>query len=96
MNYWDVPTSGPATLLGSLTFNYNSVTPGAFATVVTGSGFIGTPGNWVNSPDIIRITGDFFAAGDPSSIALNRCPSRRRWRHNRIGFCRFFAIRRRR
>jgi hypothetical protein len=74
MNFWDVPTSGPSVLLGTLTFGYNSLTPGAFSTIVTGSGNIGTPGTWVNSPDSIRITGDFFVAGDPSSITVESLP----------------------
>jgi PEP-CTERM motif-containing protein len=74
MNFWDVPTSGPATLLGSLTFAYNSVTPGPFATTVGSSSFIGTPGSFVNSPDTIRVTGDFYLAGDPSSITVQTVP----------------------
>jgi PEP-CTERM motif len=72
MNFWDVPTAGSPTLLGSLVFSYNNASPGAFATVVSSSGFIGGPA--INSPDSIRITGDFFVAGDPSSITVESLP----------------------
>jgi PEP-CTERM motif len=74
MNFWDVPVSGPATLLGQLVFSYNNTSPGAFSTVVTGSGFIGLPPGYIDNPETLRITGDFFVAGDPSSITVESVP----------------------
>ena len=74
MNFWDVPTSGPAIFMGQLLFSYNNVSPGAFSTTVTSSGLITAPPGYVNSPDVIRITGDFFVAGDPSSISVESAP----------------------
>jgi PEP-CTERM motif-containing protein len=72
MNFWDVPTAGAPTLLGSLLFSYYNASPGTFSTVVSSSSLIGsTP---VTNPDLIRVTGDFFVAGDPSSISVQSVP----------------------
>jgi hypothetical protein len=73
MDFWDVPTSGPAVNMGTLVFNFLNVAAGPFATVVSGTGTIG-PGNvaWgIDAPDTLRVTGTFLLAGDPSSISVN-------------------------
>ena len=65
MNFWDATTN---TSLGSpLLFNYFNGTGGPFSSTVSASSFIGA----VNSPDVLRITGDFFLIGDPSSISVH-------------------------
>lgn len=76
MDFWDVPTSGPAVNMGTLLFNYLNVAPGPFGATVSGTGTIG-PGNtaWgIDAPDTLRITGTFLIAGDPSSITVNTVP----------------------
>lgn len=68
MNFWDGTTN---TLLGpSLLFNYFNNAPGAFTATVSASSII----NAVNFPDVLRITGDFFLIGDPSTITVNSVP----------------------
>lgn len=68
MQYWDATTN---TALGApLLFNYVNVAPGAFSATVSASSFI----NAVNFPDQMRITGNFFLIGDPSSITVNSVP----------------------
>ncbi|HEY2838631.1 MAG TPA: PEP-CTERM sorting domain-containing protein [Pirellulales bacterium] len=68
MSFWDGTTN---TLLGApLLFNYFSNTPGAFTATVSGSSVI----NAVNFPNVLRITGDFFLIGDPSTISVNSVP----------------------
>ncbi|MBX9655775.1 PEP-CTERM sorting domain-containing protein, partial [bacterium] len=68
MNFWDGTTN---TLLGpSLLFNYFNNSPGAFTATVSASSFI----NAVNFPDVLRITGDFFLIGDPSTITVTSVP----------------------
>jgi hypothetical protein len=68
MNFWDATTN---TSLGSpLTFNYFNNVGGAFSGTVSGSAFVAA----VNSPDVLRITGDFFVIGDPSSINVESVP----------------------
>ncbi len=71
MNFWSVSGSTP-TSMGSLTFSYLNLLGGAFSTVVTSTGTIGTVP--VNNPDFIRITGSFYVAGDPSSITVQSIP----------------------
>ncbi len=76
MDFWEVPTAGPAINLGTLTFNFLNVAPGPFATTVTGTGTIG-PGTvpWgINAPSTLRVTGTFLVAGDPSSITVQTVP----------------------
>jgi hypothetical protein len=68
MDFWDATTN---TSLGApLLFNYFSATPGAFTASVSASSLIAA----VNFPDVLRITGDFFLIGDPSSITVNSAP----------------------
>jgi hypothetical protein len=68
MSFWDGTTN---TSLGApLLFNYFSSAPGAFTATVSGSSFV----NAVNFPDVLRITGDFFLIGDPSTITVNGVP----------------------
>jgi hypothetical protein len=72
MNFWSV-SGGVPTSIGTLLFSYLNTTPGgAFSTIVTSSGTIGSIA--VNSPDSIRITGAFYVAGDPSSITIQSLP----------------------
>ncbi len=76
MDFWAVPTAGPAVNMGTLLFNFLNVAAGPFATTVTGTGTIG-PGNtpWgIDAPDTLRITGTFLVAGDPSSITVQTIP----------------------
>lgn len=76
MDFWDVPTSGPATNMGTLIFNYLNTSPGSFGTIVTASSLIG-PGNvatGIDAPDTLRITGTFLIAGDPSEIYVETVP----------------------
>jgi hypothetical protein len=68
MNFWDGTTN--ASLGPPLLFNYFNNLPGAFTATVNGSSFI----NAVNFPDVLRITGDFFLIGDPSTITVNSVP----------------------
>lgn len=70
MKFWDVTSPSTATLLGTLQFFYYSGVGGPFATPVFSSGFI----NGLPAPDILRVTGDFFLIGDPSSIQVNSIP----------------------
>ena len=72
MDFYQI-IGGVPTSLGQLTFAYSNASPGAFSTVVTGSGIIGS-GVTVNNPDFLRITGDFFVKGDPSSISVQSVP----------------------
>lgn len=68
MSFWDGTTN---TSLGApILFNYFNNAPGAFTATVSGSSFI----NAVNFPDVLRITGDFFLIGDPSTITVNSVP----------------------
>ena len=68
MNFWDATTN---TSLGSpLYFNYFNNVGGPFGGTATGSTFVAA----VNSPDVLRITGDFFVIGDPSSIQVQSVP----------------------
>ncbi len=68
MNFWDATTN---TSLGApLLFNYFNGAGGAFSSTVTGSSIIAA----VNSPDVLRITGDFFLIGDPSTINVQSVP----------------------
>jgi len=68
MSFWDATTN---TSLGApLTFNYFDPVGGAFSGVVSGSTFV----NAVNSPDVLRITGDFFVIGDPAQINVESIP----------------------
>jgi hypothetical protein len=68
MNFWDATTN---TSLGSpLTFNYFNGVGGAFSGTATGSTFVAA----VNTPDVLRITGDFFVIGDPSLINVESVP----------------------
>jgi hypothetical protein len=72
MNFWDATTN---TSLGALTFNYFNNVGGAYSTTVTSSGTI----NAIYSPDVLRITGDFFLIGDPSSIQVQSVPEPSTW-----------------
>ncbi len=68
MSFWDGTTN---TSLGApLLFNYFSSAPGAFTATVNASSVIGA----VNFPDVLRITGDFFLIGDPSTISVTAVP----------------------
>ena len=68
LNFWDATTN---TSLGApLTFNYFNNVGGAFGGTATGSTFVAA----VPSPDVLRITGDFFVIGDPSSIQVQSVP----------------------
>jgi hypothetical protein len=76
MDFWEVPTAGPAINLGTLIFNFMSNLPGPFATTVSGTGFVG-PGSvpWgIDAPNTLRVTGTFLIAGDPSSINVQTIP----------------------
>ena len=68
MNFWDGTTN--ASLGPPLLFNYFNSQTGPFTATVNGSSFI----NAVNFPDVLRITGDFFLIGDPSTITVNSVP----------------------
>ncbi len=71
MNFWSV-SGGTPTAMGTLNFSYLNLAGGAFSTVVTSSGTIGSIP--INNPDFIRITGSFYVAGDPSSITVQSAP----------------------
>ena len=76
MDFWDVPTVGPATPMGTLTFNFSSNVAGPFAAIVSNTATIG-PGNvpWgIDAPDTLRITGTFLLAGDPCHITVQTVP----------------------
>lgn len=64
MNFWDGTTN--ASLGPPLLFNYFNASAGAFTATVNGSSFI----NAVSFPNVLRITGDFFLIGDPSTITV--------------------------
>lgn len=68
MSFWDGTTN--ASLGPPLLFNYFNASAGAFTATVNGSSFI----NAVNFPNVLRITGDFFLIGDPSTITVNSVP----------------------
>ena len=72
MNFWSVSGSTPTSMGAPLTFSYLNLVGGAFSTVVTSTGVIGSVP--VNNPDFIRITGSFYVAGDPSSITVQSAP----------------------
>lgn len=81
MKFWDATTN---TALGSpLLFNYFNAAPGAFTATVSASSFI----NAVNFPDQLRITGDFFLIGDPSSITVNSVPEPSTFALAAMGVC---------
>jgi hypothetical protein len=68
MSFWDATTN---TSLGApLTFNYYDSVGGAFSGTASGSTFVAA----VNSPDVLRITGDFFVFADPASIQVESVP----------------------
>lgn len=68
MSFWDGTTN---TSLGApLLFNFFANSPGAFTATVNGSSLI----NGVSFPNVLRITGDFFLIGDPSTITVNAVP----------------------
>ncbi len=68
MSFWDATTN---TSLGApLTFNYFDGVGGAFSGTASGSTFVSA----VNSPDVLRITGDFFEIGDPATITAESVP----------------------
>ncbi len=68
LNFWDATTN---TSLGApLDFNYFNNVGGLFSGTATGSTFVAP----VNSPDVLRVTGDFFVIGDPSSIQVQSVP----------------------
>jgi hypothetical protein len=68
MNFWDGATN--ASLGPPLLFNYFNSQTGAFTATVNASSFI----NAVNWPSTLRITGDFFLIGDPSTITVTSVP----------------------
>ena len=72
MNFWSVSGGSPTSMGPALTFSYLNTSGGAFSTVVSSSGLIGSVP--VNNPDSIRITGTFYIAGDPSSITVQSVP----------------------
>ena len=68
MNFWNGTTN--ASLGAPLLFNYFNGSAGTFSASVTASSAIAA----VNFPDVLRITGDFFLIGDPSTIQVQSVP----------------------